>query len=72
MDYKKLEILSRDFVQELNLAKLNINQAKKNEAFKNLNSFLIPNEEFIKYLEINYNKNIKELFDSGSDDKKHF
>jgi len=68
MDYKKLEILSKEFTQELDLAKLNINKAKRSEAFKNLDSFILPNEEYIKYLEINYNKNTKELFDlSGNE-----
>lgn len=63
MDYKKLEILSKKFTQELNLAKLNINKAKRSEAFKNLDSFILPNEKYIKYLEINYKKDTKELFD---------
>lgn len=39
-----------------------MNKAKKSKAFKNLDSFIIPNEEYIKYLEINYNKNTKDLF----------
>ena len=72
MDYKQLEILSKEFTQELYLAKLNINKAKKSEAFKNLDSFIEPNREFIEYLEINYNKNIKELFNLGSDNEDIF
>jgi hypothetical protein len=72
MDYKRLEILSKEFTYELDLAKLNLDKAKKSEAFKNLDSFIEPNVEFIEYLEINYNKNIKELFNLGSDDENIF
>ena len=34
MDYKQLEILSKEFTQELDLTKLNINKAKKAKHLK--------------------------------------
>ena len=35
MDYKQLEILSKEFTQELDLTKLNINKAKKSTNVNN-------------------------------------
>lgn len=48
MDYNKLELLSKSFINELTLCKNNLIKARKSKAFKDFDGFMVPNELTIK------------------------
>lgn len=59
----KLEDLDKKFIQQLNLAKENLNKAKQSDAFEDFEGFITPNMQYIDSIEYYREKYLSVLFD---------
>jgi hypothetical protein len=66
----KLETVDKEFINQLNLVKDNLTKARKYGIFQNFDSFLLPNENYIKDIELYRNDGLKFLFDSKNEEYK--
>ena len=67
----RLEIVDKELMRQLNLAKDNLIKARQSEAYKDFDGFLVPNEKYIKEVEKDRNEYLKDLFSAETNNYKN-